>query len=982
MNHLLLQPATRLRFRKEALTLLFCALAAAGFPRGLSAASYYVNNSGSPACRNAPASGSPSTPFCTMTYGLGQLAGGDTLNVAAGTYREDIYISGPAGTASAPTVIRAMAGQTVVILGAGVDSGRVKIDSTSYITLDGFTITNFNQGIHVNSSDHIVVQNNVVHHVGQEGIHAQFNSSFITIQNNTVHDTRQWMYNGEGIYIGSGSTSALDNTNNVLVKNNTIYNTNDEGIEIKSGTHDNIVDGNVLSSVTTDPSWPNTAGGIEIDESSNGNQLWNANPGHIVRNNIIHSAKTGIRPGTGSLVYNNLIYDTASPYYGIYVDNLAGDTYTRRIYHNTLDIPAARALVLSAGAVDARNNIGPATTSNIATSAAYYVNQAAANYHLVAGSAPINAGVNLTAVVPTDIEGTVRTSPDLGAYEYVGSAAPPADTTPPSVPSSLSATATSSSAITLTWTASTDNVGVTGYRIFRNGAQIATSTTNSFVAAGLAAGTQYSFSVTAYDAAGNVSGASATVTASTLAAAGSGSGAAVSAASCSQADVQAAINAATNGAVVSVPAGTCTWSTSVKVPATRGIVLQGAGIDVTTIVSNISSTHTLDISIAGGNAVTQVTGFTWNANGITKSGELAEVSITSTTASEPDSFRIHDNKFTNLRSRGILVWMQGHDISGVIDSNTLTAPANVTVQGIAMEGTGPQDGTPFSRPYTPGTSHAIYIEDNIFNYSYANDGAYDAYTGARYVFRRNTVNGTTIGHHGADSGDGRGIAGFEVYNNTFSSAGVASISRMMFFRSGAGVIFGNTYSTAAGGSYSAGIILTNYRSAASYGIWGACDGTSSWDGNQPNQHGYACLDQIGHFFTPAAGGVNTLNPLYVWGNTFNGNKQDATVDPLSTNLTSFHVLANRDFYNEATGFSGATGVGKGLLSSRPAACTPMTAYFATDTNTLYQCATANTWTSYYTPYTYPHPLRGSGPAAPPAATAPNPPTGLTVTAIN
>src|SRR5207248_994570 len=57
---------------------------------------------------------------------------------------------------------------------------------------------------------------------------------------------------------------------------------------------------------------------------------------------------------------------------------------------------------------------------------------------------------------------------------------PPPDTTPPSVPTGLRATAVSSSQINLSWAASSDNVGVSGYRVFRNGAQIATTSATSF----------------------------------------------------------------------------------------------------------------------------------------------------------------------------------------------------------------------------------------------------------------------------------------------------------------------------------------------------------------------------------------------------------------------------------------------------------------------------------------------------------------------
>ena len=92
------------------------------------------------------------------------------------------------------------------------------------------------------------------------------------------------------------------------------------------------------------------------------------------------------------------------------------------------------------------------------------------------------------------------------------------DTTPPSVPTSLSASAVSSSQINLTWTASTDNVGVMGYNIYRGGTQIATSATNSYADSGLTASTQYTYTVSAYDAAGNNSAQSSAASATTQAA--------------------------------------------------------------------------------------------------------------------------------------------------------------------------------------------------------------------------------------------------------------------------------------------------------------------------------------------------------------------------------------------------------------------------------------------------------------------------------
>src|ERR1019366_10150774 len=92
-----------------------------------------------------------------------------------------------------------------------------------------------------------------------------------------------------------------------------------------------------------------------------------------------------------------------------------------------------------------------------------------------------------------------------------------ADTTPPSVPTGLTASAISQTQINLSWQGSTDNVGVTGYQVFRGGAQIATATGTTYSDIGLTASTTYTYAVKAVDAAGNASALSASVSATTLA---------------------------------------------------------------------------------------------------------------------------------------------------------------------------------------------------------------------------------------------------------------------------------------------------------------------------------------------------------------------------------------------------------------------------------------------------------------------------------
>ncbi|MDA9260883.1 hypothetical protein N9P58_03340, partial [Puniceicoccaceae bacterium] len=89
------------------------------------------------------------------------------------------------------------------------------------------------------------------------------------------------------------------------------------------------------------------------------------------------------------------------------------------------------------------------------------------------------------------------------------------DTIAPSVPVGLSASAVSTTQINLTWTASSDAVGVAGYTIYREGAEVGSTDTSSYSDVGLSASSSYAYSLAAYDAAGNYSSQSAAVSAST-----------------------------------------------------------------------------------------------------------------------------------------------------------------------------------------------------------------------------------------------------------------------------------------------------------------------------------------------------------------------------------------------------------------------------------------------------------------------------------
>lgn len=131
---------------------------------------------------------------------------------------------------------------------------------------------------------------------------------------------------------------------------------------------------------------------------------------------------------------------------------------------------------------------------------------------------PGNGEALVSLSVGADMVGNVIVAePTSGATFIV-------DNTPPTTPTELSASAISTSQINLSWTASTDTTSVTGYQIYRNGSQINTSASNSYSDTGLSPGTAYSYTISAYDAAGNNSEQSSSVSATTQASGGGGGG--------------------------------------------------------------------------------------------------------------------------------------------------------------------------------------------------------------------------------------------------------------------------------------------------------------------------------------------------------------------------------------------------------------------------------------------------------------------------
>ena len=122
------------------------------------------------------------------------------------------------------------------------------------------------------------------------------------------------------------------------------------------------------------------------------------------------------------------------------------------------------------------------------------------------GDAPLTVGK--TFVDPlTGVSVTTLAVSATGADVRISFAPVPPDEDPPSQPGNLRATPLDPNRISLSWTASTDNVAVSGYRVLRGGTQVGTVTGTGYTDGSLTPSTSYAYQVLAYDAAGNTSAA-------------------------------------------------------------------------------------------------------------------------------------------------------------------------------------------------------------------------------------------------------------------------------------------------------------------------------------------------------------------------------------------------------------------------------------------------------------------------------------------
>lgn len=453
-------------------------------------------------------------------------------------------------------------------------------------------------------------------------------------------------------------------------------------------------------------------------------------------------------------------------------------------------------------------------------------------------------------------------------------------------------------------------------------------------------------------------------------------------ANASRAEVLDCVNKSKSGDTINVPAGAYSWTGSIAVNS-KDLSIIGSGVGKTVITC---SSFCFSIGVGDGtSSASRISGFTF-VNGMIELGGL----------NPSKAFRIDHCRFTSSSQRELTISGYNYPLppQGLIDNNTFELTRFIIYGTAYMLNEGPWQHRIWASDPGFGGPQAIYIEDNVIGNSHP--GTIDSNYGGRFVYRFNSVTPiqTYANEFHGVQGDNRAGQRWEIYGNTFTNSGSSALWTTSYLRGATGYYFDNSLA----GTWNSGPVLKVERSCETKSPFGQCDGTWNIDGNTSGAQGWPCRDQIGRsrdvstYGGTGAWPAQSLTPAYSWNNRHasTGTRYGFVGYAGCSRESTLHSLENRDWYNQDSSFNGTKGVGRGLLSARPNTCTTGVAYWATDQGewnakvsgpdgALYKCTATNTWSLYYTPYAYPHPLQGGTVDPPPPPPGLVAPTGLQTT---
>jgi hypothetical protein len=285
--------------------------------------------------------------------------------------------------------------------------------------------------------------------------------------------------------------------------------------------------------------------------------------------------------------------------------------------------------------------------------------------------------------------------------------------------------------------------------------------------------------------------------------AGADAGPVVGAKSCSAPDVQSALMSAPDGAVVTIPAGTCDWGgASVSRPA--GVWLKGAGKGQTILQRTAPVTtegnFMLEFDCANGAAPVEVSDLALVGNDDlqTDAQRLQDQDNGLSLKNGCVDFRVHDAAFSKFSTAGVTVTGNGRGVIYQSDfvSNFKCQPTPTDCLGYGVVVYGDPKQPP---PLALGTEDAVFVEDSYF---YDNRHGIASNEGSRYVFRHNRLVATArTRNFGLVDAHGRGAyppgsRSWEIYENTLETDPGTTSADGIAIRGGDGVIFDNTIAAA------------------------------------------------------------------------------------------------------------------------------------------------------------------------------------------
>lgn len=387
----------------------------------------------------------------------------------------------------------------------------------------------------------------------------------------------------------------------------------------------------------------------------------------------------------------------------------------------------------------------------------------------------------------------------------------------------------------------------------------------------------------------------------------------VNAATCSNTDVQTAVNGSTvvQGSTVNIPAGSCTWTGDVNLPIP--ITLAGAGIGSTIITHGVTGTqnHLISLFCPQSSGEFRITGIQFNGLGFNHRAIIA-TTFGNYSGYTNSPYRIDHSQFngTNDGGGGAAGLIDNFSCAGLIDHSDFPTPDNAEDIHNNGDGNFGINGSGWTDNVVVGGAAMLFIEDNTCEISdpggnFQGNSCSTNFNGSRVVFRHNTLTGSEIDFHG--TAGFIGTRWYEAYSNAWVIANGTTQDKYIDARAGSGLIYNNTSS---GQSTSANMTFRE-------------EDTNTWP--QAYQVGSGINGGTDAHNSCSTGTVNS-SPVFAWNNT--GNNLP------NYNISSPNVQANRDVFTS---------------SSQPT-LTPVEE-LSTDT-----CSTTLT----YTPYQYPHPLQNAG----------------------